>query len=68
MPERKVVIVYIEGGVVSNVEHPPDVDVHIIDFDTDGSEDERLCHCEMEELDHLHDRYLPFEAEIVKEG
>ena len=57
MPDQRVVIVYIEGGLASNVEHPPDVDVHIIDLDTEGAEEEGLCDCEMAERPHFHTEY-----------
>ena len=57
MPDRRVVIVYIEGGVASNVEHPPDVDVHIIDFDTEGAADGQLCTCERGAEPHIHAEY-----------
>ena len=55
--EGRVVVVFIEGGVASNVEQPDDVDVHIIDFDTEGSEEETLCGCEMARSPHFHAEY-----------
>ena len=56
--ERRVVVVFIEGGVASNVEQPPDVDVHIIDFDTEGADTDELCDCAMADVPHFHAEYL----------
>lgn len=55
--EQRVVVVFIEGGVASNVEHPDDVDVHIIDFDTEGAVDGELCTCERALSPHFHAEY-----------
>ena len=55
--ERRVVVVFIEGGVASNVEQPDDVDVHIIDFDTEGAVDRELCTCERAFSPHFHAEY-----------
>ena len=57
MPDRNLVVVYIEGGLVSRLKKPPDVDVDIIDFDIEGSEDEALCQCEMGDSPHFHAHY-----------
>lgn len=54
MPDNRVVIIYIAGGLVSAVDKPPDVAVEIIDFDIEGSDDEELCHCEMASDPHFH--------------
>ena len=55
--EQRVVVVFIEGGVASNVEQPDDVDVHIIDFDTEGAVDGELCTCERAFSPHFHAEY-----------
>ena len=55
--EQRVVVVFIEGGVASNVEQPDDVDVHIIDFDTEGAVDGELCTCERAFSPHFHAKY-----------
>ena len=64
MPDNRVVIIHVEFGSVQGVEHPADVDVHIIDLDTDGVDQEELCNCEMGSVvnqAHLHAEY-PGEA------
>ena len=57
MTDRNLVVVYIEGGLVSRLKKPPDVAVDIIDFDIEGSEDEALCQCEMADSPHFHAHY-----------
>ena len=57
MPDRNLVVVYIEGGLVSSLKKPADVAVDIIDFDIEGSEDEALCQCEMGDSPHFHAHY-----------
>ena len=66
MPDRRVVIIDVEGGNVQRVEQPPDVDVHIIDFDTEGLNDAELaalCTCEMGSEPHFHAEYPGERAE-----
>lgn len=61
MSDRKVVIVHIEGGCVTEVEQPLDIDVHILDLDTEGADDENLCRCEISSVvtgPHFHGEYL----------
>lgn len=43
---KRQVIVYVEGGLVQDVDHPDDVVVHIRDYDVEGSVEE-----EMDEID-----------------
>ena len=57
MTDRREVIIHVEGGNVQGVEQPPDVDVHIIDLDTDGVDQEELCTCERGAEPHLHAEY-----------
>lgn len=33
------VIVYVRGGVVQDIDVPPDVVVHVKDYDTDGADE-----------------------------
>ena len=58
MADRRVVIIRVEGGCVTEVEHPLDVDVRIIDLDTEGSDTEGLCKCEMAPSPHFHAEHL----------
>ena len=57
MSERRVVIMYIEGGVEVDVKQPSDVDVHVIDLDTDGADAEALCDCALGDSPHFHAEY-----------
>ena len=57
---KRVVIIHVEGGNVCGVEQPPDVDVHIIDLDTEGVEEGDLCQCGVGSVvnhPHLHAEY-----------
>ena len=58
MLERRMVIVRIESGCVTEVDQPPDVDVHVIDLDTDGADAEALCDCALGDRPHCHAEYL----------
>ena len=57
MPDGKRVVVHIQGGLVNDVEKPADIEVHIIDLDTEGQGDEDICTCEMSSKPHLHGEY-----------
>ena len=66
MPDRRVVIIHVEGGLVCGVEQPPDVDVHVIDLDTEGADEESLCDCELGSVvnrPHFHAAYPGESAE-----
>ena len=63
MPDRKVVIIHVEFGSVQGVEQPPDVDVHVIDLDTQGIDPDDLCDCEMASERHFHGEYPGERAE-----
>ena len=57
MADRRVVIVKIEGGCVTEVEQALDADVHIIDLDTEGADTDALCDCAMGDVPHFHAEY-----------
>ena len=63
MPDHRVVIIHVEGGTVCEVEQPPDVAVHVIDLDTEGADEEKLCNCDIEIGPHFHEKYPAVAAE-----
>ena len=57
MADRRMVIVTIEGGCVAEVHQPLDVDVHVIDLDTEVADEGDLCDCALADRPHFHADY-----------
>ena len=53
MPNQRVVI-EISGGCAEVAEVPIGVDVHILDYDTNGEPDSELCICSLGNMPHFH--------------
>ena len=51
------VVITIEGGLVQHVQHPTTVAVEILDFDTEGADEDDLCTCSMTDRPHWHSGY-----------
>lgn len=57
MKKNRIVIV-VEGGIASVGVNTMEtvIDLHILDYDTDGMADKELCHCHLEGANapHIH--------------
>jgi len=53
---KKVITIFIEGGVVHSweAEGANDIRLDVIDMDIDGVEEERLCNCDKCSEIHIH--------------
>lgn len=48
------IVIHVEGGLVVEVEKPSDLVAHVIDLDTEGADEDKLCRCEMAREPHFH--------------